>query len=63
MIIFPSDIFIYASCIFLTVIIPVLLLNSYLTEEDSYQAQKGDGGKIVSKLIKSNTTSISILEK
>jgi hypothetical protein len=63
MIIFQSDILIYASCIFLTVIIPVLLLNSYLTEEDSYQAQKGDGGKIVSKLIKSNTTSISILEK
>ena len=63
MLLFTSDIITYVSCILLTVVIPALLMNLYLTEEDSYQAQKDDGGKIVSKLIKSNTLSINILEK
>ena len=61
---FPSDITMYFIYTFLFAVFPALLLNIYLiTEEDSYQAKQDDGGKIILKVIKTNTLSTDIIEK
>ena len=61
---FPSDITMYFIYTFVFAVFPALVLNIYLiTEEDSYQAKKDDGGKIILKVIKTNTLSTNIIEK
>lgn len=77
MILFPSNITMYFIRTFLFSVFPALVLNLFLnkrsfkviakriglTEEDSYQAQKEDGGKIVAKIIKTNTLNSNIIEE
>lgn len=74
---FPSNITMYFIRTFLFSVFPALVLNLFLnkrsfkmnakrndlTEEDWYQAQKEDDGKIVLKIIKTNTLNSDIIDE